>query len=103
MKLRAKNNNYNSNTVQSLSSNSEKNKKIKIMRNQRSYLNEFSKVQDNIKNNNFILNENIEIKNYGAVYMNQNDNSFELTNDKNFNKGNRVVELHFQKTLFEKG
>ncbi len=75
------------------------------MRSQRSHLTDFSEVQSAIDNSNksFILNENIEIKSYGAIYMNDNGKSFQLVNDKTLTKGKKVVEMHFQKTLFKKG
>lgn len=78
--------------------------KIRSLRGQRSYLNEFSQVQNAIQNSekSLINNENIEIKNYGAIFTKDNGNSFELTN-KESTQGKKVIELHFQKTLFEKG
>lgn len=50
----------------------------------------------------FVNGEEIEVKNYGAIFVLE-DESFFLTNDKNFNKGHKIVELHFHQTLFEKG
>jgi hypothetical protein len=36
--------------------------------------------------------------------MSNDGKNFEITNDKNFqSSGKKVVELHFHKTLFEKG
>lgn len=85
--------------------NAKKSRKVRSVRSQRTYLTEFSRVQNAIENSekNLVHNENIEIKNYGAIITNDNGNSFELTNNKDNSQGNKVVELHFQKTLFEKG
>jgi hypothetical protein len=73
------------------------------------YLSELYKIQSsfqNENNKNFFSNEEPEIKDYGAVYMSTDGKSFEITNDRNFKasaSGKKVVELNFQKTLFEKG
>jgi hypothetical protein len=68
-------------------------------------LNDFTKIRFDVveKNHNFVNNENLEIKNYGAIFMSIDDKNFILTNDVNYNRGKKVVELHFHNTLFEKG
>lgn len=88
-----------------LSSNSLKIKKMKLEKVTRRYLNQFSNVQNTIENNakQFITNQEKEIKNYGAIYLSDDGSKYQLTNDKNFNHGKKVVELNFQKTVSEKG
>ena len=48
----------------------------------------------------FILNEESVIKNYGSISI--INGKFYLDNNK-FNKGNKVAEINFSKTLFKKG
>ena len=86
---------------------SEKANRFKSQRVNRRYLTELSKMQStfrNKNNNKFFSNEEPEIKEYGAIYMSNDGNNYEITNDKNFQtSGKKVVEMHFHKTLFEKG
>jgi len=80
--------------------------RIKTLRVNKRYLTELSKVQNTFQNSNknFFMNEEPEIKEYGAIYMSNDGKNFEITNDKSFKtSGKKVVELHFHKTLFEKG
>ena len=51
----------------------------------------------------FLLEEKTEIKEYGAVYVTNGGKNFKLSNDKNYKNGKKIVELNFQKTLFQKG
>lgn len=80
--------------------------RLKSLRVNKRYLSEITKFQNsfNNKNKNFFSNEEPEIKDYGAIYMSNDGKNFEITNDKNFKaSGKKVVEMHFHKTLFEKG
>ncbi len=85
----------------------EKTNRFKSQRVNRRYLTELSKMQSTFQTNNnknFFANEEPEIKEYGAIYMTDDGKNFEITNNKNFKtSGKKVVEMHFQKTLFEKG
>jgi len=71
------------------------------------YLNEFSRLQYTIENNNlnnnFIQNEEAEIKDFAAIFSTNNGASYKLTNDKNFKEGKIIVELHFHNTIYQKG
>lgn len=69
----------------------------------RRYLSEFREMQKNLeeKKKSFVLNENIEIKKYGAIFI--QNGKFYLTNNKANNKGKIVAEINFHKTLFKKG
>lgn len=71
----------------------------------RRYLTEFTRLQKSmLGTKNFLLNEDIEINEYGAVYLTHDGTNYELINNSNNEKiGKKIVELNFQKTQFEKG
>lgn len=84
-----------------------KSNRFKSLRNNKRYMNELTKIQSTFENKNsknFFANEEPEIKEYGAIYMSNDGKHYEITNDKTFeSSGKKVVELHFHKTLYEKG
>jgi hypothetical protein len=77
----------------------------KNRRSSRKNLNDFTRMQNTLDNHDkkLILDEEKEIKNYGAIYVSQDGKTFHLTNDSNYKNGNKVAEMTFHKVLFQKG